>query len=555
MTGFFALLRLQLLSRYADLKPRNLKTQLKEKKARTIGTAIGVLVLIGYLAAILYIVESKMLDILIPMRMADLMVTLVVLLATVGTLVMAFFFVLSSLYLGRDAAVLAAMPLRSRTILSAKLTQVWVSETCIDALLILPTCILYGVRTGASAGFYLRLIPVWLLVSILPICIIAFLSSLLIRLSSLWKHRELLLTASGILLFVAYMILMMNLGGITGDATEGGEMLKNLLLSNTSRIETLTKYFPPAAWAAEGMLGLNYGMFAVWILISLAAPVLTVWLLGYGYRRLSMLQSETPEGTGKKRTGKESFTSASQLKACCVREFKSILRVPSYATNILPVSFMPLLMVVMICIIGGRAAGENGEVFKMLLRELDPTIVMGILTAVMAYMAGINPALSTAVSREGKAHDFLTALPVSAQTMVLAKLIVGFGLSAVGVVAAAVALLVFFPEFKLCILLATVLCLLFSYATAALALSRDVRKPKLDWVTEQEAVKQNFGVLISLLISWGILILLAGITYLFIRWNLDMLVVFAILAALLAGFSLGTTLILRKTTEKHYCEG
>ena len=30
MTGFKALLRLQLLSKYADLKPRNLKTALKE---------------------------------------------------------------------------------------------------------------------------------------------------------------------------------------------------------------------------------------------------------------------------------------------------------------------------------------------------------------------------------------------------------------------------------------------------------------------------------------------------------------------------------------------
>ena len=30
MTGFKALLRLQLLSRFADLRPRNLKTALKE---------------------------------------------------------------------------------------------------------------------------------------------------------------------------------------------------------------------------------------------------------------------------------------------------------------------------------------------------------------------------------------------------------------------------------------------------------------------------------------------------------------------------------------------
>ena len=49
MTGFFALLRLQLLSRYADLKPRNLKTALKEKKGRTIGMIIAVIFAIAYL--------------------------------------------------------------------------------------------------------------------------------------------------------------------------------------------------------------------------------------------------------------------------------------------------------------------------------------------------------------------------------------------------------------------------------------------------------------------------------------------------------------------------
>ena len=49
MTGFFPLLRLQLLSRYADLKPRNLKTQFREKKGRTIGTIIGVLFAVVYL--------------------------------------------------------------------------------------------------------------------------------------------------------------------------------------------------------------------------------------------------------------------------------------------------------------------------------------------------------------------------------------------------------------------------------------------------------------------------------------------------------------------------
>jgi len=555
MTGFFALLRLQLLSRLADLKPRNFKAALKEKKGRTIGMVIAILFLVVYLGVILFIVENKMLDVLMKMGTPDMLISMAVTLATAGTLIMSFFFVLSSLYLGRDAAYLAALPLKSRTIMSAKLVQVWISETLIDALLILPACILFGVKTGAPVGFYLRMIFVWLLIALLPICIIAFVSSLLIRISGLWKHRELVVTVAGIALMVGYMFLMMNLGGITGDSAEGGEMMQRFMMDNSSRIQSMTAMFPPAAWAAMGLLGKDPGKLALWVAVSLAAPVITVWLLGYSYRKLSLLQTETPEGSKKKFTGRESYGVGSQFAACCKRELKTILRVPSYATNILPTAFMPLLMVIMMFVISNRVGGDGQNLSVIMQQQFSPALVMSVLAAVLAYMAGMNPALSTAVTREGKGHELLTALPVPAKTLVCAKFAVGFGLALVGVLAASVALVVLFPTFTLQVVLAFILCVLFSYVNSVLALNRDIRKPRLDWVTEQEAVKQNFGVLISLLISWGILIALAGVTYLMISQGLGLWPVFGILAAILIVLCVFVTIRLNKVTEKYYCQG
>ena len=456
MTGFKALLRLQLLSRFADLKPKNLKTALKEKKGRTVGMFIAIAILVIYLSVILYIVETKMLDIMIGMGAPEMLITVAVMLTTAGTLILSFFFTLSALYLGRDAAYLAALPLKPRTILSAKLVQVWVSETLIDAIILLPACILYAVKVGVDPGFYLRMIVVWLLIAIMPICVIAFVSSLLIRLTALWKHREILLTVSGLVLMVGYMFLMMNMGQITGNSENSGEMIKQLVESSSARVGAMTTLFPPAAWAANGMLGQNYGMFIVWILISLAVPVITVWLLGYSYRKLSMMQTEAPGGGKKKFTGRESFTGGSQLKACCMREIKTILRVPSYATNILPICFMPLMMVIMILVVGGKSnTGESGG-FQMVFEKMNPAIIMGILTAVMAYVSGMNPALSTAVTREGKGHAFLTALPVSSHTFIRAKFIVGYGLSMMGIIAAGIALMIFFPTRILEIILALI---------------------------------------------------------------------------------------------------
>ena len=562
MTGFFPLLRLQLLSRFADFKPRNLKMALKEKKGRTIGMFIAIAFLVLYLAGFLIFIEQSVLNVLTDPNLdtivedpANMLVTMAMVLTTVGTLVLAFFFIMSSLYLGRDAAYIAALPVKSRTVLSAKLTQVWVSETLIDAVILLPACIQYGIRVGQGADFYLRMVIAWLCAAMLPIAIVSFVSALLIRISALWKHREVMTTAFGILFFIAYMFLMMNLGRVTGETADGNNVIASFLLNSADRIQSMTGIFPPAGWAVQGMLG-DWGQLALYVLVSVGAIALTVWLLGFIYRKLSLLQTETPTAkTGKKGILKGTLREGNAFKANVKREFMQIIRVPSYATNILPIAIMPLIMTIMMTVIIGNNMGDNGETIQILLGGIqNKGIVMGILTAIMAYMAGMNPALSTAVSREGKGHDFLIGLPVSPMTLIRAKFTVGYGLALGGVAAASIALIIIFPGMILEIILAFILCALFCYANSAMALSHDIRHPKLDWVTEQEAVKQNFGVLISMLVSWGILIALAALTYAmiaFLKWGLWP--VFAVNAAILAALCAFTRSRMYRNAEKHYC--
>ena len=555
MSAFFALLKLQLLTRFADLKPKNLKNALREKRGRTVGMMIAWIFLFVYLGVILYIIETKALDFLTQAKMADVLLVMAVVLSTAGTLVMAFFFIMSSLYLGRDAVFLASLPIKPRTLLGAKLTQVWISETLIDAVIILPACILYGTRTGQAPDFYLRMVIVWLFVAILPICIAAFFSAFLIRISVLWKHREAIMTVGGIALFLAYMVLMMNVGSITGDSAEGGEMIRKFFMDNSARISGMTRIFPPAGWAAKGLEG-DWGQLALFVLVSIAAVILLVWILGIFYRKLSLLQSETPTAAGRKGIQRGSIREGSAFMANVKRELLTILRVPAYAVNILPIAFMPLLLVIMMGVMFSRSAGEDGMgTLSEVVAVLNPALIMCIMAAAVAYMAGMNPALSTAVSREGKGHDFIKSLPVSAKTLIHAKLTIGFGLVAIGVTGAIIAVSLFIPGFAEEAVLALVLCLLFCFGSACLALSRDVKKPKLDWVTEQEAVKQNFGVMISMLISWAVLAALAILSYFMIDAGWGVIPVFAVLAVILGALAFGAYRLLMKNVEKYYFAG
>lgn len=561
MSAFFALLKLQLLTRFADLKPKNLKNALQDKRGRTVGMMIALIGLFIYLGVILYIIETKALDFLAPNPQApgidlrNLLVILAVILSTGGTLVMAFFFIMSSLYLGRDSVFLASLPIHTRTLLSAKLAQVWLSETLIDAVIILPACILFGTRTGQAPDFYIRAVIVWLLVAILPICIAAILSAFLIRISALWKHREMIMTVGGIGLFIAYMIVMMNVGGVTSNDAGTQEMLQKFFTDNAERISGMTRFFPPAGWAAEGILG-DWGQLALFAAVSIAAGALLVWGLGFFYRKLSLLQSETPHATGKKGIQKGSIHEGNAFKANVKRELMLILRVPSYAVNILPIAFMPLLMVIMMGAMFNRTAGQEGVgSLAEAMSTLNPALIMCIMAAAVAYMAGMNPALSTAVTREGKGHDFIKALPVSPRTFIYAKLTVGCGLELIGIAGAIIAVMVMIPGFVKEAILALILCLVFCFGSACLALSRDVKKPKLDWVTEQEAVKQNFGVLISMLVSWGVLAALAVLSYFMISNGWGLIPVFAVLFVILALLAFLAYRKLMKNVDQYYCAG
>ncbi len=392
---------------------------------------------------------------------------------------------------------------------------------------------------------------------ILPIVLVSFVSTLLIRLSSLWKHRDIIIaTRQRHRVHRRIHVLSLQHGQhLRQRRRRNEEFAAAFIGSNMARVDALTHAFPPAAWAAKGVLG-EWGQLLLFLAVNAAAAALAVWAIGLWYRNLSMLQGETP-ATARKKGGVKNAPSLGGKRlqgpdAC--GKVRQILRVPAYATNSLPTSLMPAFMVGMMYFAFSRSGGA-GESLDVMLSQINADLLLPILTAVMAYMAGMNPALSTSVSREGKGHDFLTALPVSSRTMVLAKLAVGYVMSLLGVVLASALLAVLLPRFALYAGLAFVLCALYTYMTSCLALMRDVKHPKLDWVTEQEAMKQNFGAAISMFIGWGILIALAGLTYLLFTWEVGLVPYFAIMAALLVAGCVLTHSLLMRAADQHYCKG
>lgn len=548
MTQFFALLRLQFLARFADWKPQNLKRQWAEKRGKALLRVLGVAVLVIYLGFLIVFAENAVLSALVKIGIPDLLLSIAITVSMLSTLILSFFFVMSSLYFDRDALFLASLPVPSRTVLSAKLTQVYFSETAINAMFLLPACVLYGIHVRPDALFYGRMILVWLASPILPLAIVSFLSTLLIRLSALRKRRDLIVTVCSLALLAGYMILVMNASSVMGSDSQ--DFLLRFLSSNAERISAIAHFFPPAAWAAAGLLGSREQLLLFLALCALAA-VLTLWALGALYRRLVLLQGSDQSTVRRKASG-TAYTSGSSFRACCQREIRQILRVPAYATNILPMAFMPLFMVGTLLFTAGRGAEEGSESLSSILSKVNGGIIIGGMALLLAFMAGMNPALSSAVTREGKGHDALLSLPIAPRTHIWAKLSVGMGLSILGCLPAAVVLGIVVPGHMLHALIAFLAAILYAYTAGCLSLANDTRHPKFDWLTETEAVKQKSGTLIGLLIGWAFLAVLVILSYLALSHGASAPVYAAALLLLLSLCAWGAHMALVRAADTHY---
>ena len=171
-------------------------------------------------------------------------------------------------------------------------------------------------------------------------------------------------------------------------------------------------------------------------------------------------------------------------------------------------------------------------------------------------MAGINPAIATAVSREGRnGHSMLTSLPVKPQVYAGAKMAVGMLLNVGGVIVACVVAAVLMPGFLPDIAVALVISILYCFITNALSLQFDIRSPKLDWMTETEAIKQGTGTLKGMLVGLGILLAVAAASVGLFLLNAGLMVYGLVMVAVLALIGWLCWKLLMRTAEKHYWVG
>jgi len=554
MKQFLALLRLE-ISQWRSSLSMGGRSQ---KKDRKLSRAAVILLMILIFAGYVVYFEVNALSLLQALGTPELLLKLLVFLSMIMTLMTGLVQAVSTLYFSKDVPILSYLPASSGKMYAARICAMLLEEICICALFVLPGTVLYLIRVSFDAVLLLRALCITVLAPVIPVCIVALLAGLITRIPGFWKHRELIMTVITVLLVLGAAGFSFLMGSVSGSTAAGGEDMTQLLQALTGATNTSISRLAPMRWCAEGLAA--GGLNLLWaFLASCGALALLCLIWGPSYLATASRSAETAAGGKKIDLRSTVLRSASPLKALVLREVREMVRTPAYFVNGLLMSLIMPTMLLGFLLLSFSMNVEGGVV--TLINQVDPTgsykiVIAAVLTAFMGMMLGMNSAAATAISREGPRHTVFRSLPVSSRTILRSKLIMTLFFHWIGIIPPCILAAVMIPNFFGPALLMLVWGMMLAFIGTSLGITLDVKKPRLDWMNETQAIKSGFNQLISLLIYFVILILLGAGSFLLLSLGgVPVPVYAALLTGVLLLFCVLTGLWFRRQTAAYEAIG
>lgn len=550
---FFILLKTQLNNRFGITA---LKSNMKyDKKAfrKQIGMMIAVLFSIIYLAGFYTFLMYKFFGVTLSAGMPELVLIISILATMTVILILGLVFMLGTLFFAKDSEFLATLPVKPTAVFASKFAQVYLNELASSLIFLLPPFLIYGISLGMGVLYYVKAVLILLLVPTIPLLISALLAMLMMNFVSKTRRRDTLLVVISILSIVLVFVgenLLISKVPENGDT----QYLVAILSSQTGLINFLGRAFPPSAWATlalvkDGMAGLV--PLLNFVCLSVVLLVLTIPLASKIYYKGALSQLETAK-RNKPRSGKLNFKRNSPVKAIFIREWKVITRSPIYAMNSLVGIFMGFFIVLM-PLFGGSHDADLKGLMDMLTSGFTIYVMLG-LAAMMVFTGSVNPAASTAISREGNSFWISKVIPVDFKQQVFSKFIFGYSIAAASAVSVSIGALLGLKVSAVVVITAFMLSLIIYVPLTSISIIIDLLKPKFNWSSETEAIKQNMNSILAMLVDFSAIALYAALTWLMLKFNLADYIIIGVEAVVSIAFGYFAYKYMMNTAEKRYTE-
>ena len=430
--------------------------------------------------------------------------------SSILSLILGFPMLISVFYLTGDIERLMYLPVRPWQIVGAKFTISLIFTYLTSFYFLLPLLAGYGVAAGAGIGFWILAVAALFLLPVIPLVYCGILSMVIMRVFKRAKNKD-FITVVSVILSLCLAFALSSLGNLN---LEGGALQELLLKGGNSLMGLMNGIFPALRFLEEAVAEGNLLSLLLFLAITAVFVVVFILIAERLYFAGAMGMRETK--AGRKRITAEESRRLSRRKsaggACFRKEVRLLVRSPIYFMNCVMLVFLwPLFILIPVAIqIFQNRDVSIGELLKLVSMEGTggTALTLFVVLCISLGVGMFNYVAGTAISREGKNLYFMKVIPVPMKVQLRAKLLtaVSFGVAGTTlycmIFLVASVILFGLPVWTLPFALVGSVCA--NVIQCAIQLFVDLFHPKLNWENEQQAVKQNFTVILGMLLDLAV---------------------------------------------------
>ena len=465
-------------------------------------------------------------------------------------------YIVSKIYFSEDTDMLLSMPIDIKDIVSARVIAIGISNLILGFFMCLPFIIKYGISEKSGLIYYIYSILNILIVNfsiVFSISIIILLIMSIINLSN--RMKDILKFLGMIIMITVIVIIQVLTQSVVNSATDTQEII-DIINNSESIINKVSTVLINVKFSVKSIVNYDSINGLIYLLASFSIMILIYFLLRFisGKFLLNGIKKEKEIKKNKKiKSLNKSVKINTVPVALAKRELKLVLKTPIYLFNTL---FLGILMPVVMALpafvsllkegieISTISFTINEFISQINFFELLPYVIL-IGFGFGGFIGVLSSILSSTFSREGKKIWILQVLPIKAMDQIIGRLLANeIALFFVILPSLLLSLvLVRFPIYIYLIFILSVLVVMIPFGL--LHMQVDLIMPKLDWTNPQEAMKQNFGIFVSIMLSFALIGLTSfvGVKFIYGQFeNIAVLIGYFIVAIILVTIILLYTL-------------
>ena len=482
----------------------------KKRSGYIIGAYIAIGIFCIMIAAVLAFVTFFLSAQFASFGLTDELVTMIIGLGCVAVFLFGLVPMLSVLYFSKDSEFFLSLPIKPSVVYIAKLTIVYLSELVISSLMLAPALITVGATLKLGALYYITMLFAMLTSPCLPLLIASVIAIPLMYVVSFFRNRGASASVVLILMFALFFAIYYYVYFISATRFDDidGAYWEQLAMSMRGMMTGIAESIYPIYalvrfanfTAYEGMsVGVSMLVNAIIYCVTIAALMCLAVLVSAAVYRRGL--SGQLENSGARSKSQAEYSASGVIKSLMKKEWRELVRTPAFAFQSLSgVILGPIILIFMglsFKLEGAAATPDASASAQFVSEYMQHFIFLGMLCMISI---GMNIGASTCISREGQNFCYCKIIPVSPETQLKAKVYLYLLVSAVGTaVAFAISSALKFNLWMF--LLSAGFLALYDYGYVHFTVWFDLIKPKLEWVTPNEVVKNNRSAIVPVLIN------------------------------------------------------